>query len=67
MIEREGQLYGPYSSKQEAVYEAVYVANYSISHGLQAEVSVRDTFSRIPNWLIAAFRTFVQPVASTLH
>jgi hypothetical protein len=67
MIEREGQLYGPYSSKQEAVHEAVYVANYSINHGLQAEVRVRETFTTIPNWLITAFRTIVQPVASTFH
>src|SRR5688572_19314099 len=40
MIEREGQLYGPYSSKQEAVHEAVYVANYAMNHGLQSEVIV---------------------------
>jgi len=41
MIERQGQLYGPYSSQEEAVREAVYVANYSISHGLQAQVIVQ--------------------------
>ena len=41
MIERQGQLYGPYSSQQEAVREAVYVANYSINHGLQAQVIVQ--------------------------
>jgi hypothetical protein len=38
MIERHGHLYGPYSSQQEAMHEAVYVANYSINHGLPAEV-----------------------------
>ena len=42
MIEREGQLYGPYLSKQEAVREALYVANYSINHGLEAEVVVQE-------------------------
>jgi hypothetical protein len=41
MIERHGQFYGPYSSQQEAVREAVYVANYSINHGLPAEVVVQ--------------------------
>jgi len=41
MIERQGQLYGPYSSQHEAVREAVYVANYSIDHGLPAEVVVQ--------------------------
>jgi hypothetical protein len=42
MIDRQGQLYGPYSSQQEAVREAVYVANYSIHHGLEAEVIVQN-------------------------
>ena len=41
MIERDGQFYGPYTSQQEAVSEAVYVANYSINHGLPAEVVVQ--------------------------
>jgi hypothetical protein len=41
MIRRQEQLYGPYSSQDEAVREAVYVANYSISHGLPAEVMVQ--------------------------
>jgi hypothetical protein len=64
MIEREGQLYGPYSSKQEAVHEAVYVANYAINRGLQAEVIVQEAFPRIPDRLITAFRTIAQPVIS---
>jgi hypothetical protein len=38
MIERQGQFYGPYASKQEAVREATYVANYSTDHGLRAQV-----------------------------
>lgn len=38
MIERNGQFYGPYTSQDEAVREAAYVANYSINHGLPAEV-----------------------------
>jgi hypothetical protein len=41
MIKRHGQFYGPYSSQQEAVREAVYVATYSIDHGLEAEVIVQ--------------------------
>ena len=41
MIDREGQFYGPYASKQDAVREAVYVANYSTNRGLQAEVNVQ--------------------------
>jgi hypothetical protein len=41
MIERQGQLYGPFSSQQEAVREAAYVVNYSISHGLPAKVVVQ--------------------------
>jgi len=41
MIERDGQFYGPYTSQREAVSEAVYVANYSINHGLPAEVVVQ--------------------------
>jgi hypothetical protein len=67
MIEREGQLFGPYSSKQEAMSEAFYVANYSINHGLKAEVVVQETFSRIPDRLIAAVRTIMQPIAGTFH
>jgi hypothetical protein len=67
MIEREGQLYGPYLSKQEAVREALYVANYSINHGLEAEVVVHGTSSRIPDRLIAAFRTIAQPVTAPFH
>jgi hypothetical protein len=67
MIEREGQLYGPYSSKQEAVHEAEYLANYSIDHGLQAEVIVQETFSRIPDRLITAFRTITHPVTSPVQ
>jgi len=42
MIERQGQFYGPYSSQQEALSEAVYVANYSTSHGLPAQVIVQN-------------------------
>jgi hypothetical protein len=45
MIERQGQLYGPFSSQQEAVREAVYVVNYSISHGLPAKVVVETPAS----------------------
>jgi hypothetical protein len=41
MIERQGQLYGPFSSQQEAVREANYVVNYSISHGMPARVIVQ--------------------------
>jgi hypothetical protein len=41
MIERHGQFYGPYSTQDEAVREAMYVANYSMSHGLPAEVIVQ--------------------------
>jgi hypothetical protein len=41
MIKRQGQFYGPYSSRQEAVREAVYVATHSIDHGLEAEVIVQ--------------------------
>jgi hypothetical protein len=67
MIEREGQLYGPFSSKQEAVHEAVYVANYAINHGLQAEVIVHETFSRIPDRLMTAFRTITHPITSTFQ
>ena len=57
MIEREGQLYGPYPSKQEAVGEAVYVTNYSNSHGLKAEVIVQ-TFLGVDR-LIPALRTII--------
>ena len=67
MIEREGQLYGPYLSKQEAVREALYVANYSINHGLEAEVVVQEALSRIPDRLMAAFRTIAQPVTAPFH
>jgi hypothetical protein len=42
MIRRHGRCYGPYASRQEAVREAVYVANYSITHGLEAEVIVQE-------------------------
>ena len=41
MIERDGQFYGPYTSQHDAVREAVYVANYSINHGLPAQVVVQ--------------------------
>ena len=67
MIEREGQLYGPYSSKQEALHEAVYVANYAINHGLQSEVIVEKTFSRIPDRLITACRSITHPVTRTFQ
>jgi hypothetical protein len=65
MIDRQGQCFGPYSSKQDAVREAVYVANYSTNHGLQAEVIVQEAFSRLPNRLLAAFRVITHP--ATLH
>jgi hypothetical protein len=58
MIEREGQLYGPYGSKQEALSEAVYVANYSISHGLQAEVIVQKYLGNLDRF-IPALRTII--------
>jgi hypothetical protein len=60
MIEREGQLYGPYSSQREAVREAVYVANYSTSHGLPAEVIVQNYLKESWAGLIPAFRTIIQ-------
>jgi hypothetical protein len=60
MIEREGQLYGPYSSQQEAVREAVYVANYSINHGLQAEVIVQKYSHGSWTGFLPALRTIVQ-------
>jgi hypothetical protein len=41
MIERHGQYYGPFASREDAVKEAVYVAEYSIRHGLQAEIIVQ--------------------------
>jgi hypothetical protein len=41
MIERDTQFYGPYTSQKEAMREAAYVANYSINHGLPAEVVVQ--------------------------
>jgi hypothetical protein len=43
MIERHGQYYGPFTCQEEAVREAVYVADYSIRHGLEAEVVVERT------------------------
>ena len=42
MIKRQEQFYGPYSSLDEAVREAVYVANYSISRGIGAAVIVQN-------------------------
>jgi hypothetical protein len=42
MIERHGYFYGPYNSRQEAVEEALYVARYSIEHGLEAQVIVQQ-------------------------
>lgn len=54
MIKREGQLYGPYPSQQEAVCEAVFVATYSIDHGLEAEVIVQKDLPKtplVPSWL----------------
>ena len=41
MIERHGQCYGPFACREDAVKEAVYVAEYSIRHGLHAEVVVQ--------------------------
>ena len=41
MIERHGQYYGPYPSREKAVQEALYVANYSIKCGLEAHVTVQ--------------------------
>jgi hypothetical protein len=41
MIERHGQYYGPFACREDAVKEAVYVAEYSIRHGLEAEVVVQ--------------------------
>jgi hypothetical protein len=67
MIDREGQLYGPYSSQQEAMREAVYVADYSIHHGLPAEVIVEKTFSTISDRLMTVFRTIAHPVTSAFH
>jgi hypothetical protein len=49
------------------VHEAVYVANYAINHGLQAEVIVQETFSRIPDRLMTAFRTITHPITSTFQ
>jgi hypothetical protein len=60
MIKREGQLYGPYSSQQEALREAIYVANYSISHGLQAEVIVQNYLKESWAGLMPALRTIIQ-------
>ena len=56
MIERQGQFYGPYSSKQEAVREAIYVANYSTTHGLRAQVIAHKS-----DELLATFRTIMNP------
>jgi hypothetical protein len=42
VIKRQEQIYGPYSSLDEAVREAVYVANYSISRGIGAAVIVQS-------------------------
>jgi hypothetical protein len=56
MIERQGHLYGPYASRQDAVNEAVYVANYSTTHGLQAEVIVQKYSHGAWTSLIPAFR-----------
>ena len=42
MIKREGRLYGPYRSQQEALQEAWYVVNHSNSNGLAAELIVQD-------------------------
>lgn len=64
MIAGHGQLYGPYSSQQEAVHEAVYVANYSTSHGLQAEVIVQKNSQGSFDRLIPAFRTIIQHIAA---
>lgn len=45
MIERHGRYYGPFACQNDAVDEAVYAAEYSIRHGLDAEVIVhRGTF-----------------------
>jgi hypothetical protein len=43
VIERHGQCYGPFACREDAVKEAVYVAGYSIRHGLEAEVIVQRT------------------------
>lgn len=64
MIEREGQLYGPYSSKQEAVREAVYVADYSTRHGLQAEVIMPKFAHGARIGLIPALRSIIEPDVS---
>jgi hypothetical protein len=42
IIERQGQRYGPYPSSQAALSEAIYVADYSIRHGLEAQVIVEE-------------------------
>jgi hypothetical protein len=57
MIERQGQFYGPYSSKQEAVREATYVANYSTEHGLRAQVITHKS-----DELLVTLRTIMNPV-----
>lgn len=41
MIERHGQYYGPYPCREKAVQEALYVADYSIKRGLEAQVTVQ--------------------------
>ena len=48
MIDRQGQLYGPYSSQREAMREAAYVVDYSISHGLPAQVIVQTSSQEVP-------------------
>lgn len=65
MIERQGRRYGPYSSQQEAVREAVYVANYSTSHGLQAEVVVQKYSIGGLDRLIPALRTIVHHLGAS--
>lgn len=64
IIEREGQLYGPYASKQDAVREAFYVANYSISHGLQAEVIVQKYSGKLDR-LRPALRTIIHHLGAS--
>lgn len=64
MIEREGQLYGPYASKQEAVREAVYVVNYSNSHGLKAEVIVEKYLGNLHR-LVPPLRTIIHRLGAS--
>jgi hypothetical protein len=65
MIERQGQHYGPYSSQQEAVREATYVANYSINHGLGAEVIVQKYSLGNLDRLIPALRTIIHHLGAS--